>query len=81
MLRYRPRYRLVTASLPPRYRPRYRARYRLVTASLPLRYRFVTALVTALVTAPEKKFRRKLLPQIKVRGNEGPSSRSGDEIF
>ena len=39
MLRYRPRYRLVTASLPPRYRPRYRARYRLVTASLPLRYR------------------------------------------
>ena len=56
MLRYRPRYRLVTASLPPRYRPRYRARYRLVTASLPLRYRFVTALVTA----PEKKNSRKI---------------------
>ena len=54
MLRYRLVTALVTASLPPRYRPR---------------YRFVTALVTAPEkNNPGIFFSRKLLPQIKMRG-------------
>ena len=49
------RYRLGTASLPPRYRPR----YRLVTASLPPRYRARYRPRYPKTFFPKKKIRKK----------------------